>query len=115
MFRRPVVFSAVAAVIVSSCATPSTRISTALQRYGLDQQRAACVGDRLQTNLSISQLQQLGRAARAIPPGTPRSSLTMADLMRVAGQIDDPKVPIEVAKAAGRCGALTGAQVVTPS
>lgn len=115
MFCRPLLLSIGTAAVLASCAAPSTRISTSLQQYGLDRDRASCVGDRLQANLSISQLQQLGRAARAVPPGTTRGSLTMGDLLRVAAKIGDPKVPFEVAKAAGNCGVLAGAPVVTPS
>ncbi|MET0373051.1 MAG: hypothetical protein ABW128_02200, partial [Rhizorhabdus sp.] len=51
------------ALALTGCAAPATRISTGLQRYGLDSQRADCVGTRLQGDLSLGQLQQLGRAA----------------------------------------------------
>jgi hypothetical protein len=94
-----------AAFSLAGCATPSARIATELTRYGLDATQAACVGDRLEANLSIGQLQELGRAARAIKEGdnTP-GRLTASDLLRVASRIEDPRVPIEVAKAAAGCG-----------
>jgi hypothetical protein len=67
------------------------------------------VGERLEANLSIGQLQQLARAAGALGKGdTTPGRLTGADLFRVASQIDDPKVPIEVARAASGCGVLSG-------
>jgi hypothetical protein len=96
------------AVSLAACAAPSTRIATELSRYGLDEAQARCVGERLEANLSISQLKQLARAAGALDKGdTTPGRLTGADLLRVARQIDDPKVPIEVARAATGCGILS--------
>ena len=75
--------SLLAAVTLSGCV--STRISSALTRYGLDPQQSQCVGDRLSANLSLGQVQQLGRAARAYGNGdeTPRG-LSADDLLRAA-------------------------------
>lgn len=92
---------------LAACAAPATRISTGLQRYGLDTQRADCVGSRLQSDLSLGQLQQLGNAAAAYgkddsSPGT----LTVGDLLRVAGEIRDPAIAVAVGKAAAGCGVL---------
>lgn len=95
------------AATLGACAAPATRISTGLQRYGLDESRSDCVGTRLQRNLSLGQLQQLGRAAAAFRAGdTSIGALTPADLLRVAGEIEDPKIALEVAKAAASCGVL---------
>lgn len=102
--------SAVAvALAVSGCVDPSERISTSLTASGLEATQAQCIGDRLERNLSISQLQELGRAARAYGKGdTTPGRLTVSDLVRVASRFDKPKVPIEVGKAAARCGLLNG-------
>lgn len=98
-------FLLIAAVVtVSACATPRERIADSLIGYGLDEARADCVGSELQRNLSLGQLQELGRAARAFKERDPNPTrLTIDDLLRVASQVRDPRVPIEVAKAAGRC------------
>lgn len=109
-----------AAVVVfgplAACASPSTRIATALQRYGLDRDRATCVGDRLQASLSLGQLEQLGRVAKAFnPDGSPPHRPTAGDLLRASAQINDPRVPIEVASATAACGVLTGVAVSVPS
>ena len=94
---------------VSGCVNPSEKIAPGLVRYGLDDRQAQCVGDRLEANLSIGQLQQLGRAARAVKQGDAiPGRLTVADLIRVSSQFKDAKVPIEVTKAAASCGVLTG-------
>ena len=99
-----------ASLVVSGCVNPSAKIATELTRYGLDQRQSQCVGDRLEAHLSIGQLQQLGRAARAVNEGdTTPGRLTVSDLIRVASRFDDARVPLEVAKAAGGCGVLTGA------
>jgi len=95
------------ATILAACAAPSTRISTGLQRYGLDAPRADCVGDRLQQDLSLGQLQQLGRAAAAYRQGDADPGvLTVGDLLRVAGELKDPAIALSVGKAAAGCGVL---------
>ncbi|MFS0738112.1 hypothetical protein ABC347_13770 [Sphingomonas sp. 1P06PA] len=92
---------------LAACAAPSTQISTGLQRYGLDASRADCVGTRLQADLSLGQLQQLGRTAAAYREGdTDPGVLTTSDLIRVAGTIEDPSVAIAAAKAVAACGVL---------
>ncbi len=92
---------------LGACAAPATRISTGLQRYGLDAQRADCVGTRLQGDLSIGQLQQLGRAAAAYRTGdTTPGVLTVGDLLRVAGELKDPAIALAVGKAAAGCNVL---------
>lgn len=95
------------AASLTACAAPATRISTGLQRYGLDPQRADCVGQRLQRDLSLGQLQQLGNAAKAYRAGdTDPGVLTVGDLIRVAGEIKDPEIALAVGKAAAGCGVL---------
>lgn len=96
--------TACAALAAAACAGPSARIATALTEAGLDAARAECVGSRLEGDLSLGQLRQLAAAARAYRAGdsTP-GRLTLSDLIRVAGQIRDPEVPLAVARAAARC------------
>lgn len=95
------------ALAAAGCAAPATRISTGLQRYGLDPAPADCVGSRLQRDLSLGQLQQLGRAAAAYrKDDTTPGVLTVGDLFRVAGELRDPAIPLAVGKAAAGCGVL---------
>jgi len=92
---------------IAGCAAPATRISSGLQRYGLDPSRSDCVGGRLQANLSLGQLQRLGKAAAAYRQGdTTPGVLTPSDLIRVASELRDPKIALEVGKAAAGCGVL---------
>ncbi|WP_335309525.1 hypothetical protein [Sphingomonas phyllosphaerae] len=101
------------ALALSGCVNPSARIASSLEGYGFAPDHSQCVGDRLEKNLSIGQLQQLGRAARATREGdTTPGRLTIGDFIRVAGQVKDPKVPLEVTKAAAGCGIVTSAPAV---
>ncbi len=96
-----------ALALVAGCAAPATRISTGLQRYGLDAGRADCVGTALQSDLSLGQLSQLGAAAAAYRKGdTTPGMLTTGDLLRVSAEIKDPAIPIAIAKAAAGCGVV---------
>jgi hypothetical protein len=91
--------------ISSGCA--SQRISSSLVRYGVPPDKADCVGDNLSDRLSVSQLQSLGRAARAYKE-VDRSSvtLTLLDLARVAAELRDPVIPIEIVRAGVKCAVL---------
>lgn len=95
-------------VSLAACVNPSAKIATSLEGYGFQPAQSQCVGDRLEANLSLGQLQQLGRAAKASREGdTTPGRLTASDFIRVSGQVKDPKVPLEVGKAAAACGILT--------
>lgn len=108
--------SGMVALAVTACVNPSAKIATSLEGYGFQPAQSQCVGDRLEANLSIGQLQQLGRAARASREGdTTPGRLTTGDFIRVAGQVKDPKVPIEVGKAAAACGILADAAGLVPA
>lgn len=94
-----------AAGAVAGCASVSGTIAGELTRYGLDQPRAQCVGERLAADLSHDQLRELAAAARAYGRDDPNPGrLTVADLTRVAAQLRDPEVPLAVGRAAVRCG-----------
>jgi hypothetical protein len=98
----------IATVSLAACVNPSAKIATSLEGYGFQPTQSRCVGDRLEANLSLGQLQQLGRAAKASREGdTTPGRLTVGDFVRVSGQVKDPKVPLEVGKAAAACGILT--------
>jgi len=103
---------ALPALALAACATPSAQISTALEGYGLAPAQSQCVGDYLQRNLSLGQLQELGRLARVYRERNPNPNpLTADDLIRVASQVRDPRVPLEVGKAAASCNVLSAIKV----
>lgn len=94
-----------AVLALAACASPSDRIADALVAYGIAPRQAQCVGSHLEQRLSINQLRELARYARAYRANDPNpGALTATDLIRVTSQVQDPRVPIEVARAAGRCG-----------
>jgi uncharacterized protein YcbK (DUF882 family) len=96
---------AAAALGLAACATPSDRISDALVQYGIAPAQAQCVGGRLEQRLSLAQLQELARYARAYRDNDPNpAALTVTDLIRVTSQVQDPRIPIEVGRAAAQCG-----------
>ncbi|MBA2466704.1 MAG: hypothetical protein H0V46_03765 [Sphingomonas sp.] len=108
MARRGLIRAAVAlglAASIAGCARPSERIATELVRYGLDESRAQCVGQRLERDLSVAQLRELAGVVRAYRTNdaTP-GQLTVSDLLRVAASVRDPSVPVTVARAATGCG-----------
>lgn len=93
---------------LAACSTPSEKISDTLVTYGIAPPQAVCVGDRLQRNLSLSQLSELARLARnyrEANPGGGRPSLD--DLLRISQDMRDPQVPIEVTRAAAGCGVIS--------
>jgi hypothetical protein len=101
--RATAVLCATAAL--AGCAMPSTRIATELGRYGLDAQRAQCVGKRLERDLTIPQLRELAAAARAYATNdSSPGRLTVSDFTRVAATVRDPAVPVIVVRAGTACG-----------
>ena len=106
MMRTPILTLAIVLpAMLAGCATPATQISNGLQDYGLAPANAQCIGTRLQSNLSLGQLQRLGAAAKAFRNGdTTPGRVTPSDLVRVAGELRDPEIALEVGKAAAGCG-----------
>lgn len=62
MSPRHLLFAALAAL--AACATPSQKITSKLTEYGVPPTQALCMGDRLQSRLSVGQLQRLGEIGR---------------------------------------------------
>ncbi|NJC06816.1 hypothetical protein GGQ97_002609 [Sphingomonas kaistensis] len=97
-------FLIAAVFTASACASPKDRIAEGLTGYGVAEAPAQCVGAQLQRSLSLGQLQELGRVASATRARDPDPSrLTIDDFLRAASEVRDPRIAIEVAKAAGRC------------
>ncbi len=91
-------------LVAAACASTSDRIATELMKAGLSRAPAECIGHSLERDLSISQLTQLARAARAYRSNdTTPGRVTVSDLLRMSGPINDPAVPYAIAKAAGSC------------
>lgn len=105
--KKTRVIACTAIVLLLSAGCASQRIASALERYGVSPDKAECVGDSLSERLSFSQLQALNRAAstyRAMDRGS--VSLTLLDLARVAAEVRDPVIPLEIVRAGVKCAVL---------
>jgi hypothetical protein len=101
---RRTVALVIPALALAACVNASARIADELVAAGLDAQRAHCVGESLERDLSLNQLRQLANAARAYRSNdsTP-GRLTGSDLLRASAEVRDPAVTVAVAQAAARC------------
>ena len=89
----------IGALTLSACVNPSAKIATSLEGYGFQPAQSQCVGDRLEANLSLGQLQQLGRAAKASREGdTTPGRLTVSNFIRVSGRSRIPRCHSKSAK-----------------
>lgn len=105
--NKTLVTASTAIVLALSAGCASQRISSALEKYGVPRDKAECVGDSLSDRLSFSQLQALNRAAGTYRDmDRSRVSLTLLDLARVAAEIRDPVIPLEIVRAGVKCAVL---------
>jgi hypothetical protein len=92
--------AAIAGLTLSGCTASRYQISDALMRYGLNENQAGCAAEFLRGHLSVGQVDRLTKAARYYNSDGP---LTMGDLVRVAGQVNDAEVLLQVGAAAFAC------------
>ena len=104
------VISLLALTLIGGCV--SQRISGTLQRYGLDEKRSECVGDRLSETLSLDQLQSLSRAAKAYKQAS--QTLKIADFLQVGSELNDPQIPIKITQASLQCGLVSTDLLLIP-
>ncbi len=80
-------------VLLAGCATPAQRIATKLDEYGVPPRQAQCMGDRLQSRLSLSQLSRLDDIVRVNGNRIGRMSI-----IDIANALNDPRDPALVAE-----------------
>ena len=97
-------------ILLSSCV--SQRIQNTLQRYGLDEKRSECVGDRLSESLSMEQLQSLSRAAKSYKQAS--QTLKIADFVQVGSELSDPQIPLKITQSALQCGLVSADLLLLP-
>lgn len=90
-----------AAVALSACATPETRVRTALIDAGLSRPLAACMADRMVDRLSLVQLRRLDRLG-TLRGANPRD-LSVDDFLRRARALGDPEILAVVTTSAAVC------------
>jgi hypothetical protein len=81
-------------------------IAPELRRYGLDDRRTVCVGERLGAQLTPRQLRLLTRSAGSVERGYYEPErLTVRDFLYVASSMSDSAIGIAAVRAAASCDA----------
>ena len=75
---------------LSACATPETRIRTALMDAGLSQPIAACMADRMVDRLSLVQLNKLNGLKKL--RGQDMRKVTVEEFLRRTRSLQDPEI-----------------------
>ena len=78
------------ALALSACATPETRVRTALTDAGLSQPIAACMADRMVDRLSLVQLNKLSGLNKL--RGQDMRKITVEDFLKRARSLQDPEI-----------------------
>jgi hypothetical protein len=79
-----------AALALSACATPETRIRTALMDAGLSQTMSACMADRMVDRLSLVQLNKLTGLKKL--RGQDMRNVTVEEFLRRTRSLQDPEI-----------------------
>lgn len=75
---------------LSACATPETRVRTALIDAGLSQPIAACMADRMVDRLSLIQLNKLSGLKKL--RGQDMRKITVEEFLRRTRALQDPEI-----------------------
>jgi hypothetical protein len=78
------------ALALSACATPETRVRTALMDAGLSKPIAACMADRMVDRLSLVQLNKLSGLKKL--RGQDMRKITVEDFLKRARSLQDPEM-----------------------
>ena len=81
---------ALIALALSACATPETRVRTALMDAGLSQPIAACMADRIVGRLSLIQLNKLSGLKKL--RGQDMRKITVEDFLKRTRSLQDPEI-----------------------
>lgn len=80
----------IALLALSACATPETRVRTALMDAGLSQPMAACMADRMVDRLSLVQLNKLNGLKKL--RGQDMRKVTVEEFLRRTRALQDPEI-----------------------
>lgn len=80
----------VTSLALSACATPETRVRTALMDAGLSQPVAACMADRMVDRLSLIQLNKLSGLKKL--RGQDIRNVTVEEFLRRTRALQDPEI-----------------------
>jgi type IV pilus biogenesis protein CpaD/CtpE len=93
-----------AALGLSACATPETRVRTALLDAGLPQPIAACMADRMVDRLSLIQLNRLSGLKKL--RGKDAKRLSVDEFLKRTRSLQDPEI-LSVVSSSGLICAVT--------
>jgi uncharacterized lipoprotein YmbA len=80
----------VAVLSLSACATPETRVRTALMDAGLSKPIASCMADRMVDRLSLIQLNRLSGLKKL--RGQNMRKITVDELLKRTRSLQDPEI-----------------------
>jgi hypothetical protein len=80
----------IAFLTLSACATPETRVRTALMNAGLSKPIAACMADRMVDRLSLIQLNKLNGLKKL--RGQDMRKVTVEEFLRRTRALQDPEI-----------------------
>lgn len=83
-------FAVAAVLMLSACATPETRVRTALTDAGLSQPVAACMADRMVDRLSLIQLNKLSGLKKL--RGQDMRKVTVGEFLKRTRSLQDPEI-----------------------
>lgn len=81
---------ALAVALLSACATPETRVRTALTDAGLSKPIAACMADRMVDRLSLIQLNRLSGLKKL--RGQNMRKITVDEFLKRTRSLQDPEI-----------------------
>lgn len=88
-------------VALAGCATPQTRVRTALIDAGLSRPMASCMAQRMVDRLSLGQLQKLSRLSGISKAQI--GQLTIGEMLRRTKALGDPQILTVVTTAGLGC------------
>ncbi len=94
-------FAALPLLALSACATPESRVRTALLDAGLSRPVASCMAQRMVDRLSLGQLQKLSRLSGLSK--TQIGQLSVGELLRRTKALGDPEILTVVTTAGLGC------------
>jgi type IV pilus biogenesis protein CpaD/CtpE len=84
------VIALVAVLALSACATPETRVRTALIDAGLSKPIASCMADRMVDRLSLIQLNRLSGLKKL--RGQDMRKITVEEFLKRTRSLQDPEI-----------------------
>ena len=87
---KQIALVSIIALALSACATPETRVRTALMDAGLSQPIAACMADRMVDRLSLVQLDKLSGLKKL--RGQDMRKVTVEEFLRRTRSLQDPEI-----------------------